>query len=79
MVATVFGVRMLMHRLGIHSPVLRLGAEVISGGVAFIGAALVLSRDSVNQLLGLMRRRKKAAPASAPVPVAVAAAVATED
>jgi lipopolysaccharide exporter len=78
MVAAVFGVRMLMHRLGIHSPVLRLGAEVIAGGVTFIGAALVLSRDAVNQLLGLIRRRKKA-PVTATAPVAVAAAVATED
>lgn len=77
MAAAVYGVRVLMHRLGITSPVLRLGAEVTAGAIAFMGAALVVSRDSVNQLLGLIRRRK---PAPVPAPVAVAAVVvATED
>jgi lipopolysaccharide exporter len=76
MVAAVFGVRMLLHRLGITSALLILAAEVTAGAIAFIGAALVVSRDSVNQLLGLIRRRKKA---PVTTPVAVAAVAATED
>jgi PST family polysaccharide transporter len=61
MVAAVLGVRVGLLRLDIDRPGLSLILEVIAGGLCFIGAVLILARDTTRDFLNLalapIRRR----------------------
>ena len=56
--AAVFGSRILLHRAGIRSPLLLLPIEVVAGGLAYIGAALLVARGAANDVIGLVRRSR---------------------
>jgi hypothetical protein len=59
MVAAILGVRAALENLGLPHPAVRLAAEILAGGLAFAGAALVLAREPVNDLLTLVRDRRR--------------------
>jgi hypothetical protein len=59
MVAAILGVRMGLENLGLTHPAVRLAAEILAAGLAFAAAALVLARQPVNDLLTLIRDRRR--------------------
>lgn len=56
MAAAVLGVRALLHRIGLGSPVVHLAVEVVAGALAYVGAALVLARVPSQDVLRMIRR-----------------------
>jgi lipopolysaccharide exporter len=70
MVAAILAVRVGLENRGVTAPAVRLAAEILAGAVTFAAAALVLARGPVNDLLSLIRdrRRRLEDPAVASVP-----------
>lgn len=56
MVAAVYGARWGWHQLGVEHRFLRLGMEVVAGGLVYIPSALILARGTALDLLGLLRK-----------------------
>ncbi len=59
MVGAVFGVQAALDRLGIGSPLARLGLEVAAGALAFIAAAFLIAPRPARELFGIIRSRSQ--------------------
>lgn len=59
MVGAILAVRAGLESLGATHPAVRLGAEILTGAIVFAAAALVLARRPVNDLLTLIRDRRR--------------------
>ena len=48
-----------LHSVGVHHPAIYLFVEIIVGALAYVGAALVLCRETSRDLLGLLKKALK--------------------
>jgi hypothetical protein len=56
MAAFALGARALLARLGVEHPGAQLAAMVVAGAAAYVGAALMICRETARDLLDLGRR-----------------------
>ncbi len=56
MTAAVLGVRHGLHLRGIRAPLIVLLAELLTGGVVYVAAALVVARDTSHEFIGRVRK-----------------------
>ena len=74
MALVVFGLRFWLARLGVGAPILRLVAQVLAGGLVFVGAAFALAPRPARDVMALVRDRSRGRRPPDVVPVAQPAA-----